>query len=251
MSLARSLNVEQREQLIKDGSTAGYEHDGNGNRVKVFKNGALIETNEYDKRDLRIATTNSHGRTTRYKYDAKGDLTEASDGSTRTMYTRDERGQVTRKTVEDAAGEQANDRHSGANREDQTSAGRVSNSSLYNYDSTGKVVAAVDGKGQLIKFGYDLASYHPKELDFTGEGLKVGLTYKEFEQDEKKTHKPQVIKGDFGELRLSYTVQGQFRESDDDALMDVFAAALGAQSHAALVEMLSTKAKRYPRPMTV
>jgi YD repeat-containing protein len=118
----------------------------------------------------------------------------------------------------------------------------------YQYDETDKLIAKTDKSGQLIKFGYDLASYHPKEIDFTGEGLKVGLTYKEFEQDEKTAHKPQVIKGDFGELRLSYTGQGQFRESDDDALMDVFAAALGAQSHAALVEMLSYKGKEIPTP---
>ena len=238
----------------RDGSTSEYKYDGNGNRTEVYEDGDLVEKNSYNEQGLVSSTTNQFGRTTNYKYDANDLLIEEDNSTDIITYIRDARGQTIEKTIEEIASDQA----SAALSSDGASTSRSSqkdgsqfSSERYITDATGKLLSKVDSSGQLIKFSYDESTYQPTKIDFTSDGTEVGLTYKEFEKDKKTTHKPLKISGDFGELSLSYTKDGSlkaFSDSVDKALMDVFAAALGAGSHNELVDMLSYKGKEIEEP---
>lgn len=119
------------------------------------------------------------------------------------------------------------------------------------YDATDKLIAKVGKDGLLTEFFYDQATYQPKRLKFAN-SADVELGYKEFEKNKKTFHKPITISGEFGSVALSYTEQGTLKKlqagSIDAALMDVFAAALGANTHVELVEMLSYKGREIEEP---
>lgn|GEM_PF-1077001 len=169
------------------GETVTYAYDGtsriptgatqsDGSGVDISAEGTRVE-----------AVTDADGRTTRYEYDAQGNVAAVtSPGGVEVRYVRDAAGRVTSETGPDGAVNRLEyddagrvvgrtDPAGGVTRTTYTAAGRVATvtdadgaRTTYGYDDAGRVSSAEGPDGAVTRFAYDAHGDLTASVDPTG-----------------------------------------------------------------------------------
>jgi RHS repeat-associated protein len=153
-----SYNAANQQTAVErpDGQTERTSYDADGN-VKSKSDGLEhATTSSYDPLDHLETRTDALNRSTSYVYDGAGQLTSEKDPMGRTTtYVHNAADQL---TAVEYGSEPAKDIEYGYDANGRrTSMTDATGKSTAEYDSLGRLVAATDGNGATVNYGYDLA----------------------------------------------------------------------------------------------
>jgi len=173
------------QRINPDGSSLTYEYDGERNLTALINEKGERYQLAYDKNERLIQEIGFDGRTTDYRYNIKGHLTEqleranCSDTLPQiTQYKRDAAGQLIIKTTNDG----------------QT---------LYDYNSAGQLLSANNPHRQL-KWQYDPAGR------LTQEWQDKQVIQHHYDERDKVGLRTRTILPNGQQLRFNYNASGQF-----------------------------------------
>jgi RHS repeat-associated protein len=220
----------QMRELVKDGIRTTFEYDAAGRitQTRNWQDGQVLETKTlYDAAGRKIATTDALGHTTRFVYDAMGQLIETRypDGTTsKTSY--DASGNAIAKT--DQAGYTTRYEYDALDRLTAVIDAKL-NRTDYQYDEAGHLIAQKDANGHITRYEYDdlgrrIAVIRPsgQQSDTTYDAIGNVIKTKDFNGDsityDYDIHNQLIAKHFLNENRtveFSYTDNGR-RESVTD-----------------------------------
>jgi YD repeat-containing protein len=180
-----SYNGRLKSVQYPDGSSVSYEYDAAGRMTKVFENGGLVVTNEYDDDDRVTKQTHPDGGLYTFNYTlAGGNITETSmtapnSATTTWRFVEDSGayrdGYIVKKTTPDGA--TVYTREAGSNLV-KLIIDPLGRKTSYTYDTKGRQLSMTDPAGNTTSYQYeDACSNVTKITDALGKVTNIAYSF--------------------------------------------------------------------------